>query len=356
MTRRKRLVFGLIAMLLAIVVPIGALLVADLWVHHRVERYAGVNIWGYRGPSLPRKANGEQRVVMIGGSTAFGYGVNLTESIPAHLESRLQALAKQGSAIRVVNLGFNNQGAYGFRYAEEDYLRLDYDAVILYEGYNDLGDDPNGFVGRRDSPVFRLVGYYPLLYAALVEKAMALRNGGNIDAAYWGKTVFKPGLVSRAGATTLEAAATVSKTLDAQLDRFSEAPPRPGGRDSVRVADVGCQRRWGFYCAAVHDAIEYARAHHKRVLVVTQPYINERHVAQQTELRTMLAAQYPNVSDVQYANMGDALDLKDTNLSFDGMHLTTRGNDIIAARLVPAVAALMPEALNAPGASAASAR
>src|SRR5262245_27140510 len=147
MTRRKRIVFGLIAMLLAIVLPIGALLVADLWVHHRVERYAGVNIWGYRGPSLPRKASGEQRLVMIGGSTAFGYGVNLGESIPAHLESRLQPLARQGSAIRVVNLGFNNQGAYGFRYAEEDYLRLDYDAVILYEGYNDLGDDPNGFVG-----------------------------------------------------------------------------------------------------------------------------------------------------------------------------------------------------------------
>ena len=38
-----------------------------------------------------------------------------------------------------MNLGFNSQGAYAFRFAEQDYLSLDYDTVILYEGYNDLG-------------------------------------------------------------------------------------------------------------------------------------------------------------------------------------------------------------------------
>src|SRR5438045_2070107 len=199
MTGRKRIVFGLIAMLLAIAVPLGALVAIDLYVHHRVERYAGVNIWGYRGASVKRKAAGEHRVIVIGGSTAFGYGVSADESIPAHLERRLRPLAKQGAPGSVVNLGFNSQGAYGFRLVEQDYLGLDYDAVILYEGYNDLGDDPNEYTGRRDSPVFRLTGYYPLLYPALMEKAMALRSGGDIDAAYRGKTVFKPGLVSRAG-------------------------------------------------------------------------------------------------------------------------------------------------------------
>src|SRR5262245_1906284 len=118
MTRRKRIVFGLTAMLLAVVVPLGALFAVDLYLHHRVERYAGVNIWGYRGPAVPHKAAGEHRFIMIGGSTAFGYGVNADESIPAHLERRLQPLSRQGTAVRVVNLGFNNQGAYGFRFVE----------------------------------------------------------------------------------------------------------------------------------------------------------------------------------------------------------------------------------------------
>jgi hypothetical protein len=355
MTRRKRITFALVAVLLAIGVPLGALLAMDLYVHHRVERYAGVNIWGYRGSTVPRKVAGEHRIIMIGGSTAFGYGVNADESIPAHLERRLRPLSKQGAPVTFVNLGFNNQGAYGFRFVEQDYLGLDYDAVILYEGYNDLGDDPNEFVGRRESPIFRLTGYYPLLYTALVEKAMALRSGGNIDAAYTGKTVFKPGLVSRAGASTLEAAARVSKSLDSQLDRFSQAP-RPAGRDNVRIDDVGCRRRWGFYCTAVNDAIRFARAHQKRVVVVTQPYIADRHVEQQTELRAMLASQYSHDRDVQYVDLGDAVDLKDTRLSYDGMHLTSLGNAAVAGRLAAAVAALMSDAFDAPGASAASAR
>jgi hypothetical protein len=350
MTRRKRIVFALMAMLIAIGVPLIALLAADLYLHRRVERSAGVNIWGYRGPQVARKAPGEHRLVLIGGSTAFGYGVLWNESIPFYLERRLQQISTQGAPVSVVNLGFNNQGAYGFRFAEEDYLGLDYDAVILYEGYNDLGDDPNEFTGRRESPVFRVAGYYPILYTALLEKAMVIRSGGDLEGAYRGKTVFKPGLVSRAGASTLEAAANVSKALDRQLSRFSEAP-RAVGRDRVRIADLGCLPRWGFYCTAVYDGIRFARAHHKRVLVVTQPYIDDRHVAQQNELRRMLASQFGSDPEVRYVNLGGAINMKDTALCYDTMHLTAPGNRVIADELLPAVVALMPEAFNPPAAT-----
>ena len=41
-----------------------------------------------------------------------------------------------------MNLAYNNEGAYSFRFTLGDYLYLDYDLAILYEGYNDLmGDD-----------------------------------------------------------------------------------------------------------------------------------------------------------------------------------------------------------------------
>ena len=43
--------------------------------------------------------------------------------------------------INVLNLGFNNEGAYSFKYTLKDYDYLDYDEVVLYSGYNDLSGE-----------------------------------------------------------------------------------------------------------------------------------------------------------------------------------------------------------------------
>jgi len=253
-------------------------------------------------------------------------------------------LARPARAVRVVNLGFNTQGAYAFRFTEQDYLYLDYDAVILYEGYNDLGYAPNEYVGRHESPIFRLTGYYPLVHVALMEKAMAMRAGGDIEAAYRGKTVFKPGLASRATAGTLEAAAAVSRKLDEQLDRLSKIPPATPSFAEVHVDALGCPGDWPHYCAGVRSGVRFALDHQKKVLVVTQPYKDERHRDQQAALRTMLAAQFGRDPRVAYVNLGDAVDLRDAGLVYDGMHLTPAGNERIARQLVGPVVALMPEA------------
>jgi hypothetical protein len=351
MTTRKRIVFAAVAMLLALGVALGALVAADVYVHHRVERFAGVNVWGYRGPRVSGKQRGEHRLVVIGGSTAFGYGVTWDQAFPARLESELRPLAKNGARVTVVNLGYNAQGAYAFAFALDDYASLDYDAAVLYEGYNDLGDAPNEFVGRRESPVFRLTGYLPVLQTALNEKAMALRSGGDINAAYSGKTVFKPGLALRTQAGTLDAAAAVTRSLYAQLDRLSKVPPVAATFADVHVVDVGCTRSLAHYCASVYEALRFGLEHHKKMLVVTQPYISDRHREQQTELRAMLAARFGNNPDVAYADLGDAIDLVHSPLVYDAMHLTPQGNAVIASHLVAPVAALMPEAFNAPTAT-----
>jgi lysophospholipase L1-like esterase len=349
MTTRKRLVFAAAAMLMAVMVGFLALLAADLYFHHRVERAAGVNIWGYRGPRVARKAPGEYRLVVIGGSTAFGYGVASDQAFPAYLERDLRSHATNSAPVSVVNLGFNTQGAYAFRFAEEDFLSLDYDTVILYEGYNDLGDAPNEFVGRRDSPVFRLTGYYPIVHVALNEKAMALRSGGDIDAAYRSqqpgaaKTVFRPGLATRATASTLEAAAHVSLSLNEQLDRFAKQPKATAMSKDVHVDDLGCAVEFAHYCASVRDGIRFALDRGKKVLVVTQPYLSDRHRQQQTNLRAMLAAQFSNHTRVGYVNLGDAVDLNNPALSYDTMHLTPAGNIEIARHLIKAVVELVPD-------------
>ena len=75
-----------------------AILGVDLYVHHRAERYAGVNIWGYRGPTVARKTAGEHRLVVLGGSTAFGYGVDWDKAFPAQLEARSSAAVEERRA------------------------------------------------------------------------------------------------------------------------------------------------------------------------------------------------------------------------------------------------------------------
>src|SRR6478736_1227061 len=109
MTTKKRIAFALMATLLATGAAAAVLLAADIRLHHRLERSAGVNIWGYRGPIVRAKQRGEHRLVVLGGSTAFGYGVDWDQAFPAQLEDALRPLSKNGAPVIVVNLGFNAQ-------------------------------------------------------------------------------------------------------------------------------------------------------------------------------------------------------------------------------------------------------
>ena len=72
-SRRKFVAFALTAMSLSVVAAVLLLLIADLFVHSRAERSAGLNRWGYRGRVAASKKSGELRAVMLGGSTVFGY-------------------------------------------------------------------------------------------------------------------------------------------------------------------------------------------------------------------------------------------------------------------------------------------
>ena len=82
LTRRKKIVFALITITISFVGMLVLLLAADLVLHQRAERSAGLNRYGYRGPVIGGKQPGELRVAMLGGSTVFGYGVAWNESLP----------------------------------------------------------------------------------------------------------------------------------------------------------------------------------------------------------------------------------------------------------------------------------
>src|SRR4029453_5087254 len=162
--RRRFVAFAASALFLSLAILSSLLLGADLYVHHRAWRSAGLNYRGYRGPVVGRKAPGEIRIVVLGGSTVFGYGGPWDESFPALLEGMLEQ-REPGRKWTAINLGYNAEGAYALSPNLEDFGYLDYDVAIFYVGYNDmLGDGgPNLTVVRRSSSFFRLTGYYPFL-------------------------------------------------------------------------------------------------------------------------------------------------------------------------------------------------
>src|ERR1700704_329105 len=115
-------------------VIVSILLGADLYLHHK----HGMNLWGYRGPAVGQKQPGEKRIVVLGGSTAWGFGLSAGQDFPGQLQRRFAERTRTAGdpLIRVLNLSFNNEGAYSFKYTLNDYKYLGYDAIVLYGGYN----------------------------------------------------------------------------------------------------------------------------------------------------------------------------------------------------------------------------
>jgi lysophospholipase L1-like esterase len=342
MPRRTKFIFAGVAVATAISAAV--LLGIDVYLHSRVQNSGSVNIWGYRGPTVGRKQPGEIRIVVLGGSTAFGYGVPWNEAFPYYLEQMLNAGA--GRAVyRVVNLGAPSQGALGFRVDLADYAYLQYDAAIFYEGYNDLGradlpnavparDAPNDLLWRRQSPIFQATGYFPVLPLVFREKAMSMMAGGNLDAAYRGRTVFRPGLATRATADALETAAAIADSVGSTIGHVGGDPAL-----AARTTALDTET-WRHYTDRVIDAVRFARARSVKAIVVTQPYASDSHIAQQRALAHALDETFGHDPAVRYVNLGLAIDLRDRSIAYDGLHLVAKGNERIAALLVDPVLGL----------------
>jgi hypothetical protein len=313
-------------MALVLTVAFGVLVGADVYLHYKLAPYAAVNIWGYRGRIVGRKRSGERRILMIGPSTVFAVGVTPDQAIPAQLEGPLST--REGRPVTVVNLGFPGEDAFAYRADLEDYRYLKPDAVIFYGDSNQSGG-ATPIVLRRLSPIFKMTGYYPLLDTALREKAMALQHGGNLAQAYRGdKVLVRAGLAARAGAAALGGAADVAESLHrvfGPLTVTAETPP---------AIVATCTTAFSAFCDAMNSAVAYARSLGLPVLVVNQPNTSDRQVEAQQAIQAMLRERFSTDAAVRYLDLGWAVDLHDTGLSFDGEHLTPAGNARIAERLI----------------------
>ena len=326
--RTQRSLFAVTTIALALAAVSLATLAIDVYVHTRLARYAALNVWGYRGPTVSRKREREQRIFVIGGSTVFGVGYSWEAAFPVKLEQELRTRAS--FPVSVVNLGFPGENAFAYRATLDDFRFLQPDVVIFY-GDNNV-DVTAPVVLRHESAVFRLTGYYPLLPTAMREKAMALEHDGNVGAGYRNEPLSKPHVAARVTAFALARLAALGSALQYPLDRIWPDTTEPDGAELAVVLRT-CGAPWTDYCDAMYRAVADARRHGYRVFVVNQPYASPRCVEEQRTLRQMLHERFGGDSSVQYLDLGWALDLHDPALAYDGMHLTPEGNRRIAHEL-----------------------
>ena len=340
LSRRRRIAYIAAAFVAVGCLSVAAVTAVDVYLHRHVQYEAGVNIWGYRGDAVGRKRQDETRIIAIGGSTVFGYGLRWNESWPYYLEQKLKAGHRVKSPVSVVNLGIPTDSARTFVSTLDDYAYLRSDIALFYEGYNDLGLDTappknttnpavsHYLAWRHQSPIFRWTGYFPILPLVLNEKA-AMMLHGRVEGA--GEVAFRPDLATRTTSAALKSAADISVALERRLGQLTDV----GVRRSEKVEqDCG---RWSVYCGAIEEAVTHALAQGQRVVVITQPYVSDLHVDQQTALAAMMARRFGIDSRVRYINLGRLIDLRDSAIAYDGLHLVAKGNERIADQLVPVV-------------------
>src|SRR5438874_30106 len=111
----KRAMLHVALFLMSGVAVLFVLVRVDVFEHHKHEADSiGLNVNGYRGPALGKKQPGEFRLMVLGGSPAFGYGLDTPDTMPAQLGRMLQQ--RLSRPVTVANLAFNSEYSVCFPY------------------------------------------------------------------------------------------------------------------------------------------------------------------------------------------------------------------------------------------------
>jgi len=183
------------------------------------------NAAGFRGAALPGpKAPGTYRIVVLGDSFTFGYGVRERQAYPARLGAVLRR--RLGRPIEVVNLGIPGAGPRDYLYhLAHTGLGLDPDLVVVGLFANDVNDvyQLDRFGAR--SPLFAL---------------SALQGGGLAPRPLWRRAAERaaPNLYALAGRAVARVR-TAPETATAHAEVMSaDAPARPADAERL-VATLG---------------------------------------------------------------------------------------------------------------------
>lgn len=294
-----------------LVLAVLATVAADLGAHKRVETLGGLNTRGYRGPVAHQRQPNELRVVVVGGTRAFGWGEPASSTMVAAVRFELARVLdvpnKPLMPIVAINLG--QIGAPPETYTSTlehfSYLKPDYIGI-----FDDLGDPgPNRPFDR--SGIFAMTGYRPMLPLVLQEKGRVMQ--------------------SRMMGAPLEYLGDALAGADRVLARVA------GGRDEAPPS-ASFPRE---YASAIIRAIETAHAQARGVVVVLSPVDNE---GQRRNLEALLLqlSERGNPSWLRFVDLRAAADLYDPSRRLDGFSFGANATSIAGQAIAPAFLELIP--------------
>jgi hypothetical protein len=294
----------------AVIAAALALVTLDLWAHRRVEQLGGVNVWGYRGSTLPQKHRDELRIALVGGDLAFGWGQDAGGTLISEIR-RLVMLETDRPGRPLHPITGMNLGAQGLRpggYAAwiDRFAYLGPDVVCIVA-------DPPGYRSRRgylvpdrESGLFELFGYAPMLPLVLHEKG-ALRHSRAL---------------SRLG--------SVLAGVDHAVYSLVSNPARgvePVYADAL-VADVGAGRRTG-----------------ASVVLVLPPHRDGDDERQRNAVAAATMDRFGDDARVRLVDLHHDADLSEPSMWLNQVDLASAGIARVSQSIAPAVTALVRRAL-----------
>lgn len=294
---------------------------------------AHANSLGYRGPEVSLgKPAGTVRIILFGGSTTHGWGVDDTATIDAYLRERL-ARDHPGRRFEVLNLaldGFDSNAIVERLRAEG--VKFQPDFIIVNTGINDVR---NVRIPNLQDPDERTLIWESVLRRLRAEQA----TGG-------------PSLWSRAK-HTLMIARLPSILGDATTNRRTES-----ARPTEKVNPEGIQ----IFTRNLHRVAALADSAGAILLLSTPPsslrtkykpdavstisyWVVNAETTQQ--VRDTLAARLRGVADsmrLAGGRVGHVPHSLSDDLFFDDCHLTSRGNRQMAEDFASAIDAWLPKA------------
>ncbi|MDC0041533.1 pentapeptide repeat-containing protein [Candidatus Nitrosopelagicus sp.] len=101
---------------------------------------------GLRNYEIKEKGINEYRIIMVGGSTTFGAGVEDNETIPYYLENEFKKNVFKKN-VKIINAGIQSAWSQTeVALINEKLLKFNPDLIIIYDGWNDL----DRFVGSTN--------------------------------------------------------------------------------------------------------------------------------------------------------------------------------------------------------------
>lgn len=255
-----------------------------------------INTLGMRGPEATReKPAGTRRVLILGDSVAFGWGIEEPQTFARRLEKQLGAAL--ACPVEVLNAGVSGYGSIEeAHYFRNEGLALAPDVVLIYHVENDnvIATPARGAI------------------AAWI-KDRVVYNSYLVNATAQAIRVFRWKLRARAGGGDKAAYAALQRSW----------PETPGSAESLE---------------ALQQIGEAARAHGIRAVLASHPSNADDPTLDEPRNRSLRALaervqmRFVDVSPALYAHRGEDLTVSAT----DG-HPNARGHELIAAALLPAL-------------------